>query len=250
MQLELVWRSEETLQRELEDRTGLRISLVITDNTSTMLSMRHRGKGRTELRLHRMFLAAEPPVLRALAEWLTKRRASRSGSVIDAFIERNCHRIRSGKPRRLLARTQGRYFDLQALFEEVNIAHFESAVDAAVTWGKRPARSRRRRRSIRFGSYTQEDHLIRVHPLLDQDFVPRYIVRYIVFHEMLHAYLGVGVSPSGRRQIHTPEFNALEAAYPDYERSVAWIENSRNLSRLLKPLHAAPGPLAPTPLWD
>ena len=44
MQLELVWRTEEALLSELEDRTGLRISLVLTDNTSTMPSSLRMGK--------------------------------------------------------------------------------------------------------------------------------------------------------------------------------------------------------------
>ena len=80
--------------------------------------------------------------------------------------------------------------------------------------------------------------------------MPRYIVRYIVYHEMLHAFLGVGVSPTGRRQVHTREFKTMEKAYPEFDRSVAWIENSRNLSRLLKPLHAPRGLLTPSALWD
>ena len=40
MQLEFLWRDEDTLQRLLERETGLRLRLVVTDNSSTMLRVR------------------------------------------------------------------------------------------------------------------------------------------------------------------------------------------------------------------
>ena len=42
------------------------------------------------------------------------------------------------------------------------------------------------RRSIKLGSYSATERLIRVHPALDRPWVPRYFVSYIVYHEMLH----------------------------------------------------------------
>jgi hypothetical protein len=239
-QLEFSWRNEDTLRRELELQTGLKLCLTLTDNTSTMLSIRRdRARGRTRVRAHRMFLSAEPRVIRAMAEWLTRPRAQQSGVIIDRFIEANRHRIRAERPRPGRFRTQGQFFDLQRYFDYLNDACFENSVTAAITWGRMPAATSRRRRSIRFGSYTQEDHLIRIHPLLDQGFVPDYVVQYIVFHEMLHAYLGVGVAPNGRRRIHTAEFRQAEQAYPDYQNAVSWLEHPRNLVRLLSPQRAA-----------
>ena len=95
----------------------------------------------------------------------------------------------------------------------------------------RPCSSRRR--SIRFGSYSAQENVIRIHPLLDQDFVPQYFIRYIVFHEMLHAFLGAHESSSGRRRVHTREFRRRERAYPDYARAVEWESKESNLRRLL-----------------
>jgi predicted metal-dependent hydrolase len=93
---------------------------------------------------------------------------------------------------------------------------------------------KRRRRSIRFGSYVPQEDLIRIHPLLDQPFVPEYFVRYIVFHEMLHAYLGRSEGLSEHALSHSPEFRQMERAYPDYVCAQAW-ENSRgNLAKLLR----------------
>src|SRR5690606_9202221 len=112
--------------------------------------------------------------------------------------------------------------DLQQLYDEVNRTEFEGAVDCGITWGRLP--TRRRRRSIRFGSYSPKEHLIRIHPYLDQAFVPAFFVRYIVFHEMLHAVMGIEELPSGRRAIHPPAFKRREEQYPDFARAVRWLE--------------------------
>ncbi len=229
MQLEMAWQDEDRLRRDIEAQSGVAIDLVITNNTSSIITMRPR-RGRFELRLHRMFLHAGPDVVRALGTWLQSGRRRRAGRVIDEFISKHQHQLEAA-PRRVRLRTEGEFHDLRVIFDDVNGEHFDGRIDAAITWGRMP--SRRPRRSIRFGSYTAQDHLIRMHPLLDQAFVPHYVVRYIVFHEMLHADLGAEESPSGRRRVHTPEFNRIERTYPEFERANEWIESPRNLRKLL-----------------
>lgn len=235
MQLELPWNNAAMLRETLEQQSGLRIELTVTDNTHNLLSVQPNGaNGKVKVRLHHMFLAADTRVLRALAQWLRQPRARKPGKVLDGFIHANRHCIRSSRrrPRTIRVRSRGRCFNLQELYDEVNEQCFEGSIRAHITWGQMPAK--RRRRSIRFGSYNHELKLIRIHPLLDQEFVPKFFVRYIVFHEMLHAHLGISESETGRRQIHTPEFRKLEKAYPDYDRALAWQNNRTALARLLK----------------
>ncbi len=225
-------RGAEALERELEAQSGYRVSLTLTDNTSTMLSMkRNRARKAASLRLHRMFLTAPKAVVGALADWVAAPDRFRGGAVLDGYIDANRERIR-GRRVGEARQTKGQVYDLDELFAEVNATEFGEEVVAAITWGRMPAA--RRRRSIRFGSYTPDDHLIRIHPLLDQASVPRFFIRYIVFHEMLHAVIGISRGPSGRRQIHTNAFKARERAYPDYARAVAWLNDPANLARLLK----------------
>ena len=233
-QLEFGWRDEESLRTELEQRTGLRIRLVVTDNTSTVMSVKHdRSSGGAALRLHHMFLGASPDIVKALVTWLRQPGRRTSGTKIDEFIRDNTHLIRERRPRAECMVTRGCCFNLRVLFEEVNRDHFNGTVTAVICWGRYPT-TRRRRRSIRFGSYSPNPRLIRIHPLLDQDFVPRYFVRYIVFHEMLHAHLGLVESPSGRTLSHTHEFNRVERVYPDFHRAEAWQRNPANLRKLLR----------------
>lgn len=235
MQLELPCWDAGALGDLLNALANERLELTLTDNASTMMSYKPARRSRpAQLRLHHMFLTASPEVVDALANWVNGRRKRTSARILDDFIDANQHlvRNRSRSPMRLRAR--GRVHDLRPHYDELNATHFTPHVDAPITWGRLP--TVRNRRSIRLGSYTPEDHLIRIHPYLDQAFVPDYFVRYIVFHEMLHAHLGFETTPSGRRRVHTREFYRLERAYPDYDRAIAWHNNPANLARLLRPL--------------
>jgi predicted SprT family Zn-dependent metalloprotease len=234
MQLEFAWRDAESLRRDMETAMGARVILTITDNASTVMTAKPlRGGAAWELRLHHMFLGAGPDVIQALSRWVANGRSRKAGALVDAFIAEHRHLLREARPRRIRLLTQGTHHDLRRYYDEVNAAEFGDAVTAKITWG-RDGRSRRRRSSIRFGSYLAEENLIRIHPALDQDFVPQYFVRYVVFHEMLHAHLGIDEAPNGRRRIHTPAFKRRERQYVDFERAMAWEGTPRNLHRLLR----------------
>ena len=205
---------------------GKTLELRLTNNHYSMISVRRKPDG-YRLRLHRMFVGAEPRTVRALARYMVHndRRAS---TLLGDYIERHQHIIR--RPRQMTLRTEGRHHDLQAIFDRLNATHFTGGLQARITWG--PVTSRgRRRRSIKMGSFAVEDRIIRIHPALDQDCVPDYFVAWIVFHEMLHGKHEVK-RENGRRRFHSPEFLADERQFPDYERACAW--EKANLDRLLR----------------
>jgi hypothetical protein len=232
MQLELPWLDAGLLHGQLEQQTGLRVTLVLTDNTSTLMSIKHERLGqRARVRLHQMFLSAPPQVVKALAGWIKSPRSKHSGGLLDQFIRENSHQIRRGAPRARDRLTRGDHFDLRDIFDGINQAYFSDGVTATIGWGRMP--SSRRRRSIRFGGFFPRENLIRIHPLLDQAFVPFFFVRYIVFHEMLHALVEMEEPKPGRRRIHCGAFKGRERSYPDYARAVAWENNPSNLRRLL-----------------
>lgn len=233
MQLEFPVWDDDTLRRRLESLTGERIELTLTNNTSTMMSYNPRTWCQpARLRLHRMFLTADVVIIDALAHWMSGRRRS-SGPVIDAFIAANRHLVARKPVPRVRLVTRGLHHDLRWYYHEVNRTEFGGLLDVPITWGRFP--TTRRRRSIRLGSYSADDHLIRIHPHLDQPAVPDFFVRYIVFHEMLHAQVGIEQTPGGRRRIHTREFNTRERAYRDFARAIAWQDNPANLALLLRP---------------
>jgi hypothetical protein len=196
------------------------------------MSVKHTKSGMARLRLHHMFLDAPDEVRSALAQWVRKPHAKQSGDVLDTFIRARRDRIRPREPRRTRICTKGDYYDLQQLYDEVNRGYFDGKIHVPITWGRMPAPGRRT--SIRFGSYAPDERLIRIHPLLDAPHVPRFFVRYIVFHEMLHALLGIAETSTGRRSVHPPEFKTIERGYPDYEKAVAWMSSPRNMQRMLQ----------------
>lgn len=218
-------RTPELLEARIHRALSVPIELVVTDNRRSMLSTRRRGH-RLEVRLHHMFLDAPEQVVEELLCYLAEGDA-RSSRAIGRFIEDNRHRV---KRRRILLRTRGRHYDLSEIFDEVIAAHFPGGVgDARITWGKMPPR-RRGRRSIRLGTYTHDQELVRVHPALDQASVPRFFVAFVVFHELLHHV--VPARRSGTRiDYHPPEFRTREGAHPDYDRAVRW--EAENIEALL-----------------
>lgn len=226
--------------RRLERRISLhlaggRLALAVTDNRHTMISVR-REKGLFRLRLHRMFLDADGVIVRALAQYVD--RNDRDASLLlGRYIDENQHRIRRTRryePHPVSIETKGEVHDLQALFDDLNRRYFPpgAQINARITWGQRAPKEAKRRRhnSIKMGSYSVEDKLIRIHPSLDRPFVPRHFVEWIVFHEMLHQKHAIPIV-HGRRQFHTPEFLDEERSFEHYEKSRRW--ERENLNRLL-----------------
>lgn len=138
--------------------------------------------------------------------------------------------VRRFPPRRIRLMSVGAVHDLQKIYHEVNRRYFDGTICADITWGP-SGRRNRVRSSIKMGSYCVEDKLIRVHPSLDRDFVPRFFVEYIVFHEMLHQKHGFSVV-DGENRFHTKAFSIEEATFALYEHARHW--ERENLNRLLE----------------
>jgi hypothetical protein len=209
--------------------SGKTLSLTLTDNRYSMVAVRRAPIG-YRVRIHRMFAGVHHRIVRALARYVVHndRRAS---SVLGEYIERNKHiiRMQPRRPRQVTIRTSGRHHDLREIFDQLNVLYFDGRMDARITWGPSVSR-RRRRRSIKMGSFSVEDRVIRIHPALDQVAVPGYFVAWIVFHEMLHGKHEV-TRVGGRRCFHTKEFLADERTFQHYQRAFAW--EKRNIDRLL-----------------
>jgi predicted metal-dependent hydrolase len=177
-----------------------------------------------------MFVDADPVITRALARYIADNDADAS-RILGDFIDANSDHVR-GRARRTptqLIFTAGEHHDLRDLFDELNARYFENRIDAAITWGPRSGRPRRRN-SIKMGSYSVEDRLIRIHRSLDRAFVPRFFVAWIVFHEMLHQIHDIRVK-NGRREFHSKEFLAAEASFELYDQAKLW--ERRHLDALL-----------------
>ena len=224
--------AQDSLERRIRAHLARgRVQVTLTDNRYTMISVRRLAKQRRyEVRLHHMFADADPVITRALAHYIADNDADAS-RILGDFIDANSDHVR-GRARRApsqLIFTAGDHHDLREIFDELNARYFGNRIEAAITWGARTGRPRRRN-SIKMGSYSVEDRLIRIHRSLDRAFVPRYFVAWIVFHEMLHQVHDIRVK-NGRREFHSKAFLADEACFDGYEQARLW--ERRHLDALL-----------------
>lgn len=230
--LPLVDASPEALERRLYFRLGARVELEMTDNTYTMISFSRR-KTSYSIRLHRMFLRADESVVNALTSYI-RGEDRRASGLLDRFIHDNRRRIRQVSPtqrqRRLSLKTRGQHHDLRALLHKVTATSFvELAQDVAIAWAPAPP-VHVPRRSIKLGSYSADTQIIRIHPALDQAFVPEFFIRWIIHHELLHHVFRADLTARNGR-VHTPEFCALEREFPEFREALLW--ERRNLDVLL-----------------
>jgi len=221
--------ARQSLERRLAQGAHRPVFLSVTDNRRNMISFANRG-GILRARIHHMFLDAPVVVQDALVQYVV--RGDRTAShLVGRYIDDNGHRIRATRPVVTPLTTQGQVHDLLAIFQKVNDTYFGGSVDALITWGKRGKSSPRPRRSIKLGSYSAVERLIRVHPALDRKWVPRYFVGYIVYHEMLHHVIPSSHG-NGRRMLHPPLFQARERIFRDFDRALVWEKG--HVGRLLR----------------
>jgi predicted metal-dependent hydrolase len=227
---------EEAQQLAARLRERLRLplrSLTLTDNRSVLLSTT-RHDGGLEVRLHRAFVDADGEALDAAAAFASgaggerRRRAlARLRAHVDGWRDENDPAV---ELRPASHRPRGACHDLAAIRDRLNERWFDGTLDPGITWGRWSA-LRGRRRTIRLGSYEARENLIRIHPALDQEWVPESFVEAVVHHELLHALLPARES-GGRRRLHGPEFRRRERELPGFAAAESWL--AAQLPRLLR----------------
>jgi hypothetical protein len=126
---------------------------------------------------------------------------------------------------------EGRFFDLKSIFNRLNARYFRNSLKGyKILWGRK--RKLPPKEYFVFGTIQEEDRIIRIHPLLDQRFVPLWFLEYVIYHEMLHSVVPDEVGANGRRRVHTSQFNQRERRYPLYEKAKRWEDE--NLARFLR----------------
>jgi hypothetical protein len=109
---------------------------------------------------------------------------------------------------------------LESLAAEVHRTYFFKYPPLPVRWGQQIAR--KKRRSIRLGSYNHATAEVRIHPMLNAPQVPAFFVQSVIYHEYLHHVLGPH---------HNRRFHQHERQYRYHRESQEWIR--RNLFLLL-----------------
>ncbi len=209
------------LVRTFEKASGRSVMLVLTDNSTSMLSIRTKGTVSC-VRLHRMFLCADEGTLKEIALFI--KHGSGSTTRFRAFLNKMSSAVRRKPPRYFPVRTRGKCYDLQAIFERLNEEYFDSRLTSVITWGTGTSRKAVRKRTL--GSYCNNTNIIRINPVLDKKTVPDYYIEFVVYHEMLHSAIGIR-EKDGRRSVHTRAFRERERLFRNYDKAMRWEQTGR-----------------------
>lgn len=101
---------------------------------------------------------------------------------------------------------------LESLAGDIHRTYFSKYPPLPVRWGQQIAR--KRRRSIRLGSYNHVTTEIRIHPLLNSPHIPAFVIESVIHHEYLHHVLGAQ---------HNRKFHSHERQYRYHREAQEWI---------------------------
>jgi predicted metal-dependent hydrolase len=196
-------------------------AFVTVNNTIRM------REGKLLVRLSDLLEGAPGPVLRAIAHILLakmyRRPIERASAaryrryISGQDITRKAHLLRQMRGRKRIESAQGRTYNLERVFDDLNQRFFYGLLARPrMTWSRDHARNR-------LGHYDPAHNAIVVSRVFDHPRVPRYAVEYIVYHEMLHLKHPVKLR-GGRRCVHSAEFQAEEKLFPHLDQVKAFLK--------------------------
>jgi len=129
------------------------------------------------------------------------------------------HLIRQVRGRKRIESPQGEHYHLEEIFDELNRRFFHGLMARPqMTWSANDSR-----RCL--GHYDPAHNTIVVSRVLDRPTVPRHVVEYLVYHEMLHLRHPVKLRGS-RRCVHSKEFKEEEKLFPQFEEAKRYLRHS------------------------
>jgi predicted metal-dependent hydrolase len=202
----------------------LKIEFFAFANVNNTIRLRN---GQLLVRLSDLLEGAPDGVLRAIAHILLAkmyRRPIDRGQaakyrryVASREIVRKAHLVRQMRGRKRLHSAQGHVYDLDAVFEDLNTRFFYGLM-------ARPRMSWSQSKTRRIlGHYDPAHNAIIISRIFDHLAVPRYVLEYIVYHEMLHLKHPVKLRGS-RRCVHSAEFQAEEKLFPRADDANAFLK--------------------------
>ena len=136
--------------------------------------------------------------------------------VANHEISAKARLVRQIRGRKLIHSARGHYYHLEEIFEDLNRRFFHGLMGRPqLTWSQNYARNS-------LGHYDPAHNAIVISRIFDHPHVPRYVVEYIVFHEMLHLRHPVKLRGS-RRCVHSREFLAEEKQFPEREKAQKFL---------------------------
>jgi hypothetical protein len=135
----------------------------------------------------------------------------------SAAVTRQTELIRGARGNKRFFGPEGRFYHLEEVFDTLNIRFFGGLLGRPeLTWSEGMAK-----RSL--GHYDAAHNTIVVSRVFDRPSSPRYALEYLLYHEMLHLKHPVRMR-GVRRCVHSREFKADEASFPQLVEALAFIK--------------------------
>ena len=213
--------------RELRPRAPipeLAVEFFAFANINNTIRLR---EGKLLVRLSDLLEGSPDAVLRAIAHILLakmyrkpieRNHATRYRRYVSSHhISEKAHLLRQVRGRKRIETAQGRFYNLESVFDDLNVRFFYGLLARPqMTWSRDHARNS-------LGHYDPAHNAIVVSRVFDHPRVPRCALEYIVYHEMLHLKHPVKLRGS-RRCVHSAEFQAEERMFPDLERAKHFLQ--------------------------
>lgn len=189
-------------------------------------TIRIRG-GKVFVRLSDLTKNAPALVQQALAQILVakilKRAVPRQANEIyQNFVRQPETAVDAGERRRargrkMLTSARGQVYDLTEIFKAVNHDYFQNAVP-------QPQLSWSHQKTFRiFGHHDALHETVVISRTLDDARVPRFVVEFVLYHELLHIKHPTKIV-NGRRRIHTTAFKRDEQKFLRCDEAEKWLE--------------------------
>ena len=214
--------------RELRPRAPLPAFAVDYRPFANVNSFIRVDNGSVHVRMSDLLEGAPAPVHEALAHILLGKlyRKPISGKFNRRYrlflnrsdVRRKMLLLRQMRGHKPVSGPQGEHYQLEEIFEELNRRFFDGLLARPeLSW------SRTRSRTM-LGHFDPAHNAIIISRVFDRPEVPRLLVDYIVFHEMLHLRHPVEHGRA-RRSVHTREFKQAERAFPRLEEARALLKS-------------------------
>lgn len=183
-----------------------------------------RKPDRITLELHESLICMSSDERTAFVNALSRRNNAPSSKLMRTiFYSTDAQKIRSNftevhSQHDSSSNARGATYDLEQLFHEVNENQFQNQLKKpALKWSSRKSKTR-------YGSYNFRTDTLIINKALDNPKVPRSVVLFILYHELLHKALGFKTK-NGIVRSHTAEFRRAEKAFPHYETIQSYLSN-------------------------
>ncbi|MCX7705347.1 MAG: SprT-like domain-containing protein [bacterium] len=212
---------EEDFIRALREKINSDFRIEISHDPKILLQINNKHERDKTIKIHSCFINAPQNIIEAIARIILGKKKRYDRKKLIKYARET---ISSQVVKNLKIDCRGKFHNLKEIFDSLNREYFRNSISSKITYGKNFVG--KRSRSIVFGNYVTDRNLIRINRALDNQEVPEFFVRYIVFHEMLHAHMYLSGTNCAK---HSKRFKKKERIFPELRLAEKWKKENLHL---------------------